>query len=77
MQVDRIFRIVKSFDPGWHQQLRRSLTIELRETITSAYTSRNSIAHGEDVDLTFRQVSTYYEQIKTVIGAIESVVVAD
>ena len=77
MRVERILRIARSFDPGWNQQLRESLTIQLRETIGSAYTSRNSIAHGEDVDLTYLQVMDYYEQIKVAIDVIESIVNSD
>lgn len=75
MRADRISNIAKSFDPSWKESLKQPLTTQLRDTIGSAYTSRNSIAHGDDVDLTFLRVKEYYEQVKQAIHVVESIVV--
>ena len=74
MQASRILALVGRLDEGWHSQLIVKLSPQHREAIGSAYASRNKIAHGEDVDLTYRRVRDYYDLVREVVGFLEEVV---
>ena len=74
MHAARILDLVKKFSVTWHNRLDQQLTLRHREAIGSLYASRNQIAHGEDVDLTYRQVQEDYKLAREVVGFVEEVV---
>ena len=75
MKVDRILDLVASFSDDWRSHLEDKLTLRHRDAIGSLYASRNRIAHGEDVDLTYRQVYEYYQRALEVVRLVKEVVV--
>ena len=74
MRAERIFKIAGDFDEEWKTQLKLKLTLRHREAIGSVYASRNKIAHGEDVDLPYRQVSSDYALVREAVGFIEETI---
>ena len=74
MRAEIILKIVGDFDQEWKSLLDLKLTLRHREAIGSVYASRNKIAHGEDVDLPYRQVSSDYALVREAIGFIEETI---
>ena len=74
MRAETIFKIVGDFDEQWKSLLVLKLTLRHREAIGSVYASRNKIAHGEDVDLPYRQVSSDYALVREAVGFIEETI---
>ena len=74
MQAREILRLVGSFNEGWQTQLDDKLTTRHREAIGSLYASRNKVAHGEDVDLAYRQVRGDYDLVLEAIDFLEDTV---
>lgn len=74
MQAQEILRLVGSFNEDWRTQLGQKLTTRHREAIGSVYASRHKIAHGEDVDLAYRQVRGDYDLVLEAIQFLEETV---
>ena len=74
MQAQAILQLVGSFNEGWQAQLDQKLTTRHREAIGSVYASRYKIAHGEDVDLGYRQVRGDYDLVREAIDFLEETV---
>ena len=74
MQAREIVRLVGSFNEDWQTQLEKKLTTRHREAIGSVYASRNKIAHGEDVDLAYRQVRDDYDLVREAVDFLEETV---
>ena len=74
MRVDNVLRLVGRFDLDWKRKLEEKLTIRHRETIGTIYANRNRIAHGEDVDLTYRQVRNGFDVATKAVELIEGIV---
>ena len=64
-------RLVGSFNEDWRTQLEKKLTTRHRDAIGSVYASRNKIAHGEDVDLAYRQVRDDYDLVREAVDFLE------
>lgn len=73
MRAQQILEMLGRFDDNWRAQLNAKLSIRHREAIGSVYASRNKIAHGEDVDLPYRQVRDDYALVKEAVGFLEDV----
>ena len=74
LRATDILSLTREFDDDWHRELDAALIAEQRQAIGSIYTNRNAIAHGEDVDLTFRQVRAYYGHVKAAVRSLGEVV---
>ena len=74
MYAQDIIHLVGSFSEDWRTQLTEKLTTRHREAIGSVYASRNKIAHGEDVDLAYRQVRGDYDLVREAIDFLEETV---
>ena len=74
MQAGEIMRLVGSFNEDWRTQLEKKLTTRHRDAIGSVYASRNKIAHGEDVDLAYRQVRDDYHLVREAVDFLEETV---
>ena len=74
MRATEILDLVKRFDESWQSELDAKLTFRHREAIGSVYASRNKIAHGEDVDLPYRQIRADYDMVKEAVRFLEETV---
>ena len=74
MQAQEILRLVGNFNENWKTELGEKLTTRHREAIGSVYASRHKIAHGEDVDLAYRQVRGDYVLVLEAIEFLEETV---
>nr|VFJ87039.1 MAG: hypothetical protein BECKLFY1418A_GA0070994_100122 [Candidatus Kentron sp. LFY] len=70
LNAQRLGELLGSFDPEWKHNLERFLVDEYKDAVNSIVRLRNKIAHGESVDLTYRQISDYYIQVQKVVDQI-------
>ena len=74
LDTGRLLSLVDSFSEQWHTALDAFLTAEHRAAITSVYTNRNTLAHGGDVDLTYREITTYYARVRETVDFLDTLV---
>lgn len=74
MRRSQLLELVGEFDLAWRSELLQRLTDAHSAAIESAYASRNSIAHGEDVALTLSQIREYYRFIREVVEFFRHIV---
>ena len=74
MRADNVLQLMGRFDLDWKSELEHKLTVRHREVIGTIYANRNRIAHGEDVDLTYRQVRNGFDVAARAVEFIEDIV---
>lgn len=71
LRAGQIVNLFEAFDDRWKTRLDGELTAEHRQAIGNIYANRNQIAHGEDVDLTYRQIRGDYDRIRAAVQILE------
>jgi hypothetical protein len=69
--MDRILGLTRSFNPEWEDRLRTATEGELKESGDSIVANKNSIAHGENVGITYGRIRRYYDNAVKVVGMLE------
>ena len=69
-KAQRLQDFLGGFDPDWRRDLESFLVDERKAAVDSVVAIRNQIAHGESVDLTYRRIGEYYEQLQLVVGRV-------
>lgn len=69
--MDIIFQRAGAFNSDWRKELE-SIDEELKSSVNSIVTLRNKIAHGDDVDLTYRRINEYYQNAIKVLQFMEN-----
>jgi hypothetical protein len=64
MRMERVLRLIKEFGDDWHSQVEAHPDFDrIRVAVNSIVTNRNTIAHGDDVSMSFQQLQEYYDWI--------------
>ena len=74
----RILELLGDFDPRWQKEIKKFLADETRDVtwneagdaIWSVANQRNKIVHGETVEITYKRISAYYQQVQRVIERV-------
>lgn len=69
--VDAILQLLFKFDGEWGRRFEQGVTQETRESISSCYSIRNSVAHGGGGSLGPRTLKQYYEASLTLIALLD------
>jgi hypothetical protein len=70
--MERILQLTRSFNRQWAENLEISTKGELKDAVDSVISTRNSIAHGRYVEITYHRVQDYYKNTVKVIELIEN-----
>lgn len=68
----KIGDLLASFSEDWKTSYKETVEEEEKDAISSVYTNRNNIAHGNDVDISINRMEGYYTQIWNAIQKIHS-----
>jgi hypothetical protein len=69
--MNKLEQIVRDFDDLWFQQLQQHTDFdEISSAVESVVSNRNRVAHGEDITLTFTQLSGYNDRILNLLDLI-------
>lgn len=69
-KAQKIFDLVGGFDNDWRVDLESFVVDERRDAVDSVVDLKNTIAHGQSVNVTLSRARRYYEQAKEVIARI-------
>ncbi len=72
LNTHNLLVLVGRFDADAKERLEQFLDDERRDAINSIYGNRNSIAHGDDVSLTYVRVKGYHEKTREVVRFLEN-----
>jgi hypothetical protein len=73
--ASRLIDALSLFDPEWGHLLDAALTSsDLKEKLDSIYGVRNSVAHGEQPNLSRPSLDGYFEAHERIIGLIREIV---
>ena len=76
-KVQRISDLMGGFDSDWRVQLEAFAVDERRDAENSVVDLKNTIAHGQSVNVTLSRTKRYYEQAKSVIACIADLTVPE
>lgn len=68
--MKRIIELAKSFNEEWGTRISLQTRGELRDSVDGIIKNRNKIAHGENSDITLRQLRTWYDNSNQVVRII-------
>jgi hypothetical protein len=72
--MQKILDLAGSFNPQWADELKafsESGIGEIKDSIVSIVATRNQIAHGENVNITFTKISNYYKNSVLLVEFLE------
>jgi hypothetical protein len=72
--VEAICQLLFKFDGEWGKKLERAIMQDVKESITSCYSVRNSVAHGGGGSLGPRTLRQYFEASVTLIAELEKAI---
>lgn len=75
-KVPNILNLMGSLNISWKEQIEHNMETELVDSINSIVSNRNSIAHGENVGITYHSISKYYQNAIKAITFIEALIEA-
>ncbi|TSC55197.1 MAG: hypothetical protein LiPW30_663 [Parcubacteria group bacterium LiPW_30] len=68
--MEKIKDLLGKFNPGWKSEISK-LPIESQTAIDNIITQKNSLAHGNDVNVTLKDIKRYYKDSLSVINKID------
>lgn len=66
--------LLQSFHEDWLTSYNKLINEQLRNTLNTVISNRNSIAHGNPNNITFRSIENYYEEIKQIITHLDTII---
>lgn len=69
--VEAICQLLFKFDGEWGKKFERAIMQDVKESITSCYSVRNSVAHGGGGSLGPRTLKQYFEASLTLIAELD------
>ncbi|NJL90731.1 MAG: hypothetical protein HC916_13775 [Coleofasciculaceae cyanobacterium SM2_1_6] len=72
-RMEKVFQLMDSFDKKWGEQLRTRTEGEIKDAVNAIVDSRNSIAHGKSVGISYITIKNYYESSKKLLDILEDI----
>lgn len=74
LNTNKLRAALASFSQDWAEYYETNVTVEMKSTLGTIYTDRNTIAHGGNVSISLSQLKRHYENLKGVAALIEKAV---
>lgn len=65
---------LNSFSTDWWDEFEKGLSADMKSSLNSVISNRNNIAHGNPDSITFRNMKTHYDNMKKIIGLLDSII---
>jgi len=72
-RMEKVFQLMDSFDKKWGDQLRIMTEGEIKDAVNGIVDSRNSIAHGKSVGISYVTIRNSYESSKKLLDILENI----
>lgn len=69
--MEKILKVVGNFNPGWVSTLEKIVEGEIKDAVVSIVATRNKIAHGENVGITYIKIKAYYQCAVKLVELLE------
>ncbi|GAX34721.1 HEPN domain-containing protein [Nodularia sp. NIES-3585] len=70
----RITEILGKFSETWQREFTNQIDDEIKNSIDSVVTNRNTIAHGRSVGMTYNSVFNWYKNVKKAVKILEEII---
>ena len=71
--LERILKLLEGFDPKWKKRIMEDLDEEKKESISSIFSNRHTLAHGLDVDLTIEKLTMWWAAAEGFVNTIRDI----
>lgn len=66
LDYKKLKSLLGEFDPDWSLEFDKKITEQQKSSINSVISNRNNIAHGNQDSITYRDMTSYYKDVKDV-----------
>jgi RiboL-PSP-HEPN len=73
-KTSRILEVLSKFSQDWANDFSDQITDEIKNSIDSVIANRHVIAHGKNVNITYRTMSTYYNNVKKAVEILDAII---
>ncbi|TVP55819.1 MAG: hypothetical protein EA343_24710 [Nodularia sp. (in: Bacteria)] len=73
-KTSRITEILGKFSPIWQSEFTNKIGDQIKDSIDSVVTNRNTIAHGRSVGMTYNSVFNWYKNVKKAVEILEEII---
>ncbi len=74
IDYDKIHKLFDTFSSDWTLNLETKITEDLKSSLNAIISNRNNIAHGNNDSITFRNMKIHYQNMKKIIGILDTII---
>lgn len=74
LSEDKLTKLLKRFDDDWAEEFSRKISEQQIESLNSIISNRNSIAHGQQDNISYQFIGQYYNDIKEVVVILKNII---
>lgn len=74
LSEDNLTQLLKRFNSDWEVNFANQVSEQQLESLNSLISNRNSIAHGQQDNISFRYIGQYYNDIKQVVLILKGII---
>lgn len=69
----KLLRLLRKFNPDWESKFLEKVSTQQIESLNSIVSNRNSIAHGQQDNISYRIIGQYFRDIKDIAKILEEI----
>lgn len=74
LSEDKLINLLKKFNDDWAVSFAEKISEQQVESLNSIISNRNSIAHGQQDNISYQIISQYFSDIKQIIGILKEII---
>ncbi len=74
LSEDKLINLLKKFNDDWAVSFTEKINEQQIESLNSIISNRNSIAHGQQDNISYQIISQYFSDIKQIIGILKEII---
>ncbi len=75
VDYSKLDTFMNSFSSEWWSEFNKYLSDDMKSSLNSVISNRNNIAHGNQDNITFRNMKTHYTNMKKIISIIDKIII--
>lgn len=74
LSVDKLLKFLSKFNSEWESKFKEQISEKQLESLNSIISNRNSIAHGQQDNISYKAISEYYIDLKEIVKLLIEVI---
>jgi len=74
LSEDKMTKLLKKFNEDWELKFIEKVTDQQLESLNSLISNRNSIAHGQQDNISYRYIGQYYSDVKCIVLILKEII---